>query len=601
MRKRPAHTASSVLIRRLFSAYMRPHMRNFVVAMLFMAVGAAMTGAMAKLMEPIIDQVFKQGSMTQLFQVAAAILVVFALRGGATYSHSVIMNRIGQRIVTNVQQNLYRHLLSSDLAFFHAHASGSLISRLTNDVGVMRTTVAESMTSLFKSVLTLAVLTGVMFYQDWKLAIGAFLVFPPSAWLVARIGKRMRRVSASTQTEIGNFASFLNQTFQGARHVKAYGMETQEQGRVSEITERIYHLAVKGFRVGALSTPMTELFSGMAIVTVILYGGVQVISGNNTPGALFSFITAFLLAYEPMKRLAKLNAQLQTGLAAAERIFEIFDVEPQIRNRPGAQALQAEDYGLGIEHVSFAYPDGTEALRDLSFQVPHGKTVAIVGASGSGKSTIVNLIPRFYDVQQGKVTVGGVDVRDLTLESLRGKIALVSQETALFDETIRANIAYGKPGATQEEIEAAAEAAFADAFIKALPKGYDTVVGEMGVKLSGGQRQRIAIARAMVRNAPILLLDEATSALDTQSERAVQAALKRLQEGRTTVVVAHRLSTIVDADLIVVLDAGRMAEQGTHDELLARGGLYARLYGRQDHAVDEGAASLSLVKTAETV
>lgn len=592
------HVPSSQLIMRLFQGYLRPHLGKFIVAVCFMILGAAMTGAMAKLMEPIIDQVFQARDYNKLLIVAAAVFMVFLLRGVATYGHSLMMNKIGQRIVTDVQRQLYRHILTLDLAFFHANASGALTTRFISDIAVMRTAVAECLTSSFKGSLTLLVLVGVMFYQDWHLAIGAFVVFPPTAVFVARIGKKMRKVASTTQAELGQFASFLGQSFQGIRHVKAYGMEEHEQQRAIAVTENIYRLTVKGFRIAALSQPVTEALSGLAIVAVILYGGMQVISGHNTPGALFSFITAFLLAYEPMKRLAKMNGQLQNGLAAAERVFNVLDMQPAIKNSADAVAMQMQDYSLGLSHVSFAYPDGTVALRDVTLAVPHGKTVAIVGASGSGKSTIINLIPRFYDVGDGVITIGGRDIRAVPVADLRSHLALVSQETALFDDSIRANIAYGKIGATDAEIEAAAADAFADSFIRALPQGYNTIVGELGVKLSGGQRQRIAIARAMLRNAPILLLDEATSALDNESERAVQDALRRLQQGRTTIVIAHRLSTIVDADLIVVLDHGRVVEQGTHTELLQRNGAYARFYGLQAGTSDAVSSDIQTALTS---
>ncbi|MGB4100950.1 MAG: ABC transporter ATP-binding protein [Alphaproteobacteria bacterium] len=574
-------TPSLTLIARLFHGYLRPHLSSFAVATLFMALAAAMTGSQAVLMQHIIDQILQAKDYNLLLEIAVVVVAVFALRGFATYCQVLIMNRIGQRIVTNVQQELYRHILKLDLAFFHANASGALLSRLTNDVTVMRYATSECLTSVFRGTITLAVLVGVMFYQDWRLAICAFIIFPPTAWYVAKIGKKMRRVATRTQDELGQFTAFLTQTFQGVRHVKAYGMEDHEQSRVTEITENIFRLALKGFRVGAMTQPVTDTLSGLAICGVLLYGGFQVISGQNSPGALVSFITAFLLAYEPMKRMAKMNSQLQSGLAAADRVFAVLDTQPAIGDLGSSRALVTRDYTIGLDRVSFAYPDGTQALRDVSLTVPHGKTTAIVGASGSGKSTIINLILRFYDVQHGAVNVGGHSVTDLQLTSLRSQIALVSQETALFNETIRANIAYGKIGATDAEIEAAAASAFADGFIRALPQGFNTVVGEMGVKLSGGQRQRIAIARAMLRNAPLLLLDEATSALDNESERAVQEALRRLQYGRTTIVIAHRLSTIVDADQIVVLDHGRVIEQGKHQDLLRRNGAYARLYGSQ--------------------
>ncbi|WP_207478572.1 ABC transporter ATP-binding protein [Arenibaculum pallidiluteum] len=568
-------------MKRLARNYLRPQIWRVVSAMFWMAVAAGTTGALAKLMEPIIDEIFQAKNQAMLVPVAAGVMLAFVFRGIATYAHSVQMNHAGQAIVAAIQRQLYGHLLKADLAFFHANAAGQLVSRLTNDVNVMRFAVAEVLTSSFKSALTLAILVAVMFYQDWLLALIAFMAFPAAAVFVARLGKRLRRVSYNTQAELGNFSTILNQTFQGARHVKAYGMEAYEEARASGIIERLFRLNHKGFRVSAMSAPVTEFLSGAAIVTVIVYGGLQVISGDRTAGALFSFITAFLLAYEPMKRMARLNGQLQAAFAAAERVFAILDTAPAVVDRPGARPLAVASADLRFQDVHFSYGTEKGALHGLSLEVPAGRTVALVGPSGAGKSTILNLIPRFYDVGQGSVSIGGVDVRDVTLRSLRANIALVSQEVALFDDTVRANIAYGRKGAADAEIEEAAKAAAAHDFIMALPQGYETRIGEFGVKLSGGQRQRIAIARAMLRNAPILLLDEATSALDTESERLVQDALRRLQRGRTTLVIAHRLSTIVDADRIYVIEAGRVGEAGTHAELLRRGGTYARLWALQ--------------------
>jgi subfamily B ATP-binding cassette protein MsbA len=568
---------SWVLMKRLFDNYLRSRIASFIIASVFMAVAASMTGLFARQLEPIVDDIFQHRSVFRLMQSALIVIGIFVVRGTATYFHTVIMNKTGQRIVTDVQQEMYSHLLHADLAFFHANASGSLISRVIGDVGVMRQSVGECLTTSIRGGMTLAFLIAVMFYQDWRLSIVTFLVFPLSGLYVARTGKRMRKISFRTQTVMADFTSFLNQTFQGMRHVKAYGMEKMEEDRASGLTESIFDLSVKGYRLTALTSPIMEFLSSIAVGAVFMYGGWQADQGIITPGALISFITAFLFAYDPMKRMAKVNAQFQSGLAAAERVFTLLDVKPQIVDAPDARPLAVKEYGIGIENVVFRYADGTEALSRVTIKVPHGKTVAIVGPSGAGKSTIINLIPRFYDVESGRITIGGMDVRAVTMESLRHHIALVSQETALFDETVRTNISYGLPEATNEEIEAAAEAAFADDFIRKLPHGYDTLVGEHGVKLSGGQRQRIAIARAMLRNAPILLLDEATSSLDNESERAVQAALKRLQKGRTTIVVAHRLSTVVDSDIIVVLEHGKVVEQGTHDELLSHDGVYTRL------------------------
>ncbi|HEV7369040.1 ABC transporter ATP-binding protein [Arenibaculum sp.] len=587
------HTPTWPLVRRLAGTFMKPQRWRLAAALFWMVVAAGTTGALAKLMEPVIDDVFQRRDQSMLLPVAAAVLVTFTLRGIATYGHSVQMNHAGQAIVADVQRRLYSHLLHADLSFFHANAAGQLVSKLINDVNVMRYAVAEVMTGMFKSILTLLVLVAVMFYQDWMLAAAAFVVFPVAALFVARIGRRLRRVSFSTQAELGHFSSVLNQTFQGIRHVKAYGMEEYEKTRAAGIIDRLFQLTHKGFRVQAVSTPVTEILSGVAIVTVILYGGYQVIAGERTAGALFSFITAFLLAYEPMKRLGKLNGQLQAGLAAAERVLGVLDTRPAIVDSPGARVLAPERHDIRFEGVSFSYAGGKSALLGVDLLVPAGAKVALVGSSGAGKSTILNLIPRFYDVDGGSVSIGGIDVRDVTLASLRSRIALVSQEVALFDDTIRANIAYGRIGATEEEVLAAARAAAAHEFITDLPDGYDTVVGEFGVKLSGGQRQRIAIARAMLRNAPILLLDEATSALDTESERLVQSALARLQEGRTTLVIAHRLSTIIDADRICVVEGGRVVESGTHADLLRRRGVYARLYSLQD-GTDDGTHSRAL-------
>jgi len=579
-------TSSWPLVRRLFACYVRPHMGNLVVAMLLMMVAAAMTGAMAKLMEPIIDKVFTAKDKSALWPVALGVMAVFVIRGLATYGHTVMMNKLGQRVVCDVQRDMFGHLVYADLAFFHGQQSGTLLSRFISDVNMIRAAVIESMTGMGKNTLTLIFLIAVMFMQDWKLTLISLFVFPAAAYFVMRLGKKLRKVSTNTQVETGLLTSMLGQAFQGSKHVKSYGMEEFEKERVGQIIERIFNLMYRAYRVSATAMPISEALSGVAIVTIVVYGGTQVMAGHSTAGQLFSFIAAFLLAYEPMKRLAKLNNVMQMGLAAVDRFFKMMDVPPQIADKPDAKELTTVKGELSFNHVTFRYDDGTEALSDVSFTVPAGKTVALVGQSGAGKSTILNLIPRFYDVTDGEVDIDGHNIREVTLQSLRRNMALVSQEVAIFSDTIRDNIAYGTVGATEEDIIAAAKNAAAHDFIMELPDGYNTIVGENGVKLSGGQRQRISIARAMLKNAPVLLLDEATSALDTQSERLVQAALERLQAGRTTIVVAHRLSTIMGADIIHVMQDGKIVETGSHNELLSKGGYYSRLYG---HMLQESA------------
>src|SRR5947209_20102821 len=501
--------------------------------------------------------------------------------GFADYGMTVLMSRVGQRVIADIQQATFARLIRADLAYFNATSSGLLISRLTNDVGLLRNAASNVLAGIGRDAVTVVFLVGLMFYQDWVLALIAFFAFPLAIRPIIGIGRRMRRVSANTQAEMGQLTTLLSQTFQGVRHVKAYGMEEYEERRAARLIERLFALIDRGTRTRSRASPMMEALGGTAIAVVILYGGHQVISGARTPGALFSFITALLLAYQPLKSLANLNASLQEGLAAAQRIFEVLDVEPTIRDMPGAKPLHIAGGEIRFDNVRFGYVPGTAAIDGLSLTVPAGQTVALVGPSGAGKSTMLNLIPRFFDIDSGSISIDGQDVRSVTIASLRGAIALVAQEVSLFDDTVRTNIAYGRFGATAAEIEEAARAAAADAFIRELPQGYDTMVGEHGVRLSGGQRQRIAIARAMLKNAPILLLDEATSALDSESERQVQQALNILIRGRTTLVIAHRLSTIQGADLIRVVDRGQIVETGRHPELLARGGLYARLYAMQ--------------------
>src|SRR5271169_1026549 len=585
MRKYPAILGSGArsvaLVARLVREFIRPHTRRIAFAFLLMGLAAASTALRAWLMQPVLDRIFVARDGSLLLLIAGGALALALVKGLADYGEAVLMTRVGQRVIADVQIALFARLMRADLAYFHAHPTGTLISRFISDAVLLRSAAANVLAAIGKDAVTVVFLVGVMFYQDWLLALVSFFVFPLAIRPIVAIGRRIRRVTANAQAEIGQFTTLLSQTFQGARHVKAYGMEQYEERRAAGLIERLFALIDRGTRTRSRASPIMEALGGTAIAIVILYGGHQVISGANTPGALFSFITALLLAYQPLKSLANLNASLQEGLAAAERVFEVLDIEPAIHDMPGARSLRVVGGEIRFEGVRFGYAPGAVALDGVSLTVPAGRTVALVGPSGAGKSTILNLIPRFFDVEEGSIAIDGQDIRSVTLASLRGALALVAQEVTLFDDTLRANIAYGRFGAAAADIEAAARAAGADEFISELPNSYDTPVGEHGVRLSGGQRQRLAIARAMLKDAPILLLDEATSALDSESERQVQAALRLLMRGRTTVVIAHRLSTIIGADLICVMDKGRIVETGRHAQLLARSGLYARLYETQ--------------------
>ncbi|MBN07213.1 MAG: ABC transporter permease [Rhodospirillaceae bacterium] len=546
-----------------------------------MACVAGATAVSALLMKPVINDVFVARTESLLIPIALAVIATFAVKGIANYGQSVLMSFVGQRIITDTQHRLYAHLSTMELGFFHRIPTGNLISRFTIDINMMRAAVSNALTGIGKDLLTLIFLVGVMFQQDWVLASIAFIIFPIAVLPIARLGRRIRKVTVNTQEELGQFTTLLEQTFQGARVVKAYGMEDYEKNRVREIAERVFALIFKSARIRSMASPIMETLGGVAVALVIFYGGSRVINQSMDPGSFFAFITALLLAYEPMKRLANLNASLQEGLAGAQRLFVLLDMKPDIQEKPAAKPLVITRGGLEMEKVDFSYLPDQPAIDDISLSVPAGKVVALVGPSGAGKSTILNLIPRFYDVNAGRITIDGTDIRDVTFASLRGGIALVSQEITMFDDTVRANIAYGRPNASNDEIFAAAKHAAAHDFIMDMPDGYDTYVGERGTKVSGGQRQRLAIARAMLKDAPILLLDEATSALDTESGRHIQAALKELMKGRTTLVIAHRLSTVMDADLIHVIDKGKLLESGTHAELLAKNGIYARLYQLQ--------------------
>ncbi len=579
------------LMRRLFREHVRHYIPTLLMAVVFMALTAATTAATAWMLGPVFKWLFTDTNAAYLWPLAISIFVIFTLKAISAFGQGVLLNRIACRIVAELQDRMFKRLMHSDLAEFHASGSGGLVSRFTYDVQTLSAAVSTAIIGAGKDSFTVAALVGLMFFNDWQLSLIAFVAFPAAAFPMVQYGRKIRGLSKRMQTEIGRMTSSLTQVFQGIRQVKAYNAEQRESEEASRVVWKVASLKQKSARIALAITPIMELLIGIAVVVIVLYGGSQVISGAKPDGTfIVQFIAALLLAYDPMKRLARLNTQLQAGMAAAQRVFDLIDSKPSIVDRPSAATLGSVEGRIVLSGVQFSYGPNIPALHGIDIEIPAGKTVALVGPSGAGKSTVLNLIPRFYDVQKGSLTVDGHDIRDVTMHSLREQLALVSQEIVLFDQSVRNNIVFSRPGATEEEIVAAAKAAAAHDFIMQLPEGYDTMVGEQGAKLSGGQRQRLSIARAMLKNAPILLLDEATSALDTESERQVQDALKRLMVGRTTVMIAHRLSTVADADVIYVLEDGRVVEQGSHSELIARQSLYAKLWGMQTTTRSEDGA-----------
>jgi subfamily B ATP-binding cassette protein MsbA len=451
------------------------------------------------------------------------------------------------------------------------------MSRITNDVSMVQGAVTDAVTVLLKDLFTIIGLVGVVFYRDWKLAIIALVVFPLAVYPIVKFGRKLRSYSSRSQSTMGDISTILLETISGNRIVKAFNMEEYEQKRFARENRKLFSIQMKSVRVRAVSHPLMEMLGGLGIACIVFYGGYNVIKGVATPGTFFSFLAALLMLYEPVKRLSGVNNTIQQGLAAASRIFEVLDTVPEIRNKPGAKIITSVSKGIEYRNVAFKY-DEDRVLKNINLRVKVGEMIAFVGASGGGKTTLVNLLPRFYDVSSGEILIDGQDIRDISQESLRSMIGIVTQQTILFNDTVRNNIAYGKISEPFGEIVKAAEAAYAHGFIQNLPNGYDTVIVEQGVKLSGGERQRLSIARALIKNAPILILDEATSSLDSESEIEVQKALEYLMQGRTILVIAHRLSTIRKANRIVVIANGVVVEEGTHEELLEKDGEYRKLY-----------------------
>ena len=568
-----------ILYRRLLEL-IKPYWSKLTIAMICMVFVSLLEGGQAYLVKPALDDVFINKDAKKLFLLPFVIVILFLLKGIFNYVQAYLMNFVGLRVVANLRAKLYDHLQTLSLSFFTKTSTGILISRITNDVNLIQGSVSNVITGLLKDIFTIIALLGVVFYQNWKLAIIALIVFPLAIIPIKEFGKRLRKFSRRSQEQMGSITTFLHETITGNRIVKAFNMEEYEKRRFAQENDRFFMTVFKRAKIRALSHPLMELIGGVGAAFVIWVGGYSVIRGETTPGTFFSFMAALFMLYNPIRDLNKVNLEIQEGLAAAARVYELLDIFPDIKDEPGALPLLPISKGIDFQNVTFKY-DGEPVLRNISFQVRTGEVVAIVGMSGAGKTSLVNLLPRFYDIEEGYILFDGCDIRKVTIHSLRDQIGLVTQQTILFNDTVRNNIAYGSQERTAQEMIEAAKAANAHDFIVRLSQGYDTLIGEQGVKLSGGERQRLSIARALLKNAPILILDEATSSLDSDSESEVQKALDRLMENRTVFVIAHRLSTIRNAHRILVLSSGELVEEGNHDVLMARQGEYRRLHELQ--------------------
>ena len=562
-------------------SYAIPHRARVLAALPAMVFYAVASGGLALIIQPIFDQVLPQGNQVGL--VCGAIVVLYLVKGAASYFSVYLMADAGQRVVHDLRTDLFSHVLDQSHSFFGERATGRLLSRLTSDVGRVQQVVSETCGDLLRESLAVLAFAGLLLYHDVRLALVCITGAPLVIYPLVRLGQRVRRTTRRGQEQMEHLSHLAVEAFTGHRIVQAFQAEGYERGKFEQASEGLYRTNMKVTSTLSAMPPLMELLGGIGVAGVLWYGSREIAVGDLSPGQFVSFLAALLLMYGPVKKLSRVNANIQQAIAAAERIFETLDTNTGIVNRRGATKLRGLESGIEFREVQFQYQTGTEpVLCGVSFKVPVGQIVAVVGLSGAGKTTLVNLVPRFYDVTGGSVLVDEVDVRDLTVESLRHSIGIVTQDTILFNATVAENIAYAAPDATREEVEAVARLAHAHEFVVGMVDGYDTVIGERGQGLSGGQRQRLTIARALLKNPPILILDEATSALDAESEFLVQDALQRLLSDRTAFVIAHRLSTVRRADLVIVIEGGRVVERGRHAELLSReDSVYSKLYATQ--------------------
>jgi subfamily B ATP-binding cassette protein MsbA len=580
----PPHRSKTLAVStRTFSVYIKPFLGLILLGILANLIIAGAAGALPWFIQQAVDSVFVNGDRSMLVIIPLGVVIMSVVRGGATYLSNVILNYVGQKITARLQLKIYENIIKADLETLGDSHTGNYIAIFLNDAKLMANTLNQTLINLFRHFFTLIVLTGMMFSLNWKLAsIYVIIVMPAGILSMRRLGKVTRKASHQGLTETGTLSRLISETIKGIRVVKAYAGEKLEAKNADRVINRVLEFTMRSVRAKSASSPIVESLAGIAVAGIIFWGGSQSFKGNLTAGEFMGFISALLLAYQPLRSVANLPVVLQEGVAAGLRVFDIIDKPIEIKNKPEATELKISRGGIGFKNVSFAYGNRDFAALDgISIDINPGETVALVGPSGAGKSTLLNLVLRFYDPVSGSIEIDGQDIQNVTIESLRASTALVTQEPFLFDDTIAANIAYGQNNASQKDIEKAAKSAAAHDFISVLPEGYNTRCGEGGMQLSGGQRQRIAIARAMVKDTPILLLDEATSALDNKAEKEVQKALTYLMQDRTSLVVAHRLSTIINADRIYVINQGKVVQSGSHEELSKAKGLYAELYKAQ--------------------
>lgn len=572
--------SSKEIIHRIIPV-IRPYSTKMTIAMIGMVLVGLLNAAQAYMVEHLVDDIFISKNKLLLNLLPALLIALFCVKGIFNFIYSYVLEWVGQRVTYDLRDSLYSHIHSLSISFFQNHSTGSLSSRVINDVALLQGAVSHALIRTLRDCVSVVGLLWVIFYMDWLLATLSMVFLPFAFGLIVFFGRKFRRISVNYQETLGEAAGILHETISGARIVKAFCMEEYERKRFAKKIKAIFDILVLDKKYGSISHSMMEVIGGLAIALILWFGGYQVFKGASTPGKFMSFLTALIMLYEPIKGVSKINSTIQQGMAAAGRIFSLLDVKSDIKEKETATELPLFHEKIEFNSINFTYDNETPILHDINLQVARGEVLAIVGPSGSGKTTLANLIPRFHDVQSGAIFIDGHDIRDVTIKSLRRQIAIVTQQTILFNDTVYNNIAYGREGCTEQEVHDAARAAYAYDFIRDLPKGFDTVIGESGTRLSGGQRQRLSIARAILKDSPLLVLDEATSSLDTESERQVQRALENLMQRRTTIVIAHRLSTIKNAGRIIVMKEGRIVEEGSHDELLALHGEYEILHNMQ--------------------